>query len=266
MKDDKPECIADYKKWMEQELHFDLTTRITNHYNTVVSTIRNDFENSDFWHDLLLHLPDFASEYLLAFDYDLLIPNFKPELATKPYESFLHKTFRKNVLANQNWPHPPDGGWITPDNWIERINDVLRTFFVVKYLDGVEFLAEKIQSSGHTHHMQFQLSYEAREEGYYAVHLYSTQRFEVPRMTWDTEFKQISIEFQITTQLQDVITKLTHKFYERRRALVEPSSKKWQWDYKADDFLANYLGHILHYVEGMIMEVRNREREKTHAT
>ena len=37
---------------------------------------------------------------------------------------------------------------------------------------------------------------------------------------------------------------------------------KWQWDYKSDEFSANYLGHILHYVEGMIVEIREKQKKE----
>lgn len=40
---------------------------------------------------------------------------------------------------------------------------------------------------------------------------------------------------------------------------MKPLDIKWQWDYESDEFIPNYLGHILHYIEGMIMEVRKRE-------
>ena len=66
------------------------------------------------------------------------------------------------------------------------------------------------------------------------------------------------VEIQITTQLQEVIRRLLHKYYERQRSGRSTSDLKWQWDYKSDEFAANYLGHILHYVEGMIMDVRDK--------
>ena len=72
----------------------------------------------------------------------------------------------------------------------------------------------------------------------------------------------IPIEIQITTQLQDVIRKLLHIYYEERRKKITEDDIKWQWDYKSDEFVANYLGHILHYVEGMIMDVRSKQAEE----
>ena len=78
---------------------------------------------------------------------------------------------------------------------------------------------------------------------------------------WDTERVDVSIEIQITTQLQEVIRKLLHKYYEDRRKRIIEEDIKWQWNYKSDEFIANYLGHILHYVEGMIMEIREKQKE-----
>ncbi len=259
----KPTTIADYKKWMQDELKQEFSPKVSSHYNSISPKMKIDFENSQFWRDIQLQLDEFNNEYLLSTGYPLMTAHFSPVIVTKPYESLLNKTFRKNILLNKSWPDPPNGGWIIPDNWFEKINDILRTYFVVKYLDGVEFLTNKIQSLAKTNGLGFEPVYEAREEGYYAVHLYIKTKLEIPKMDWDTEFKDITIEIQITTQLQDVITKLTHKFYEQRRLQANPASIKWQWDYESDDFLANYLGHILHYLEGMIMEVRNKQKGTT---
>jgi hypothetical protein len=97
-------------------------------------------------------------------------------------------------------------------------------------------------------------------EGYYAVHLYFTDEYEIPRIDWDTEKCKISFEIQITTQLQEVIKNLLHKYYERRRIEFEPTDQKWQWDFRSLEFSTNYLGHILHYVEGMIVDIREKQK------
>jgi len=70
---------------------------------------------------------------------------------------------------------------------------------------------------------------------------------------------QSSIEFQVNTEIQDLIVDLTQKYYEERRMRLKKIGAIWQWDYKCEEFLPNYLGHIIHYIEGMIMEVRERE-------
>ena len=60
--------------------------------------------------------------------------------------------------------------------------------------------------------------------------------------------------------MKDVITSLTHKYYERKRESLEPPSIKWQWDYMSDEFTPNYIGHILHYIEGAVMQIREKEQ------
>lgn len=91
-------------------------------------------------------------------------------------------------------------------------------------------------------------------------HSYIKQTFEIPKATWDTEIVEIPVEIRATTQLQDAIRKLLHTYYEDRRKRVQKEDKKWQWDYGSDEFAANYLGHILHYVEGMIVEIREKQK------
>lgn len=264
MKNYKPANVDEYRKWLKDFLKISVDAKTENHYDSVANKIKTDFEKTKIWRELNSHLNDFNNEYLTTTGYQLLINEFKPGLVTKSFSSFFEKSFRKNVVLNERWindanPEPPYEGWITPDNWFEKTNDILRTYFVAKYLDGVDFLMKKIIASCETNSLKCNNSFEARDEGYYAVHVYTVFQFEIPKLSWDTEKKNISIEFQITTQLQDVISKLTHAYYENRRVKVEKSDKKWQWNYESDEFTANYLGHILHYVEGMIMDVRQKQ-------
>lgn len=259
---DKPKNIIEYKKWLKDKLSITINSKTENHYNSIAAKIKADFVTSKAWNDLLLQLHDFNTEYLAKTNYQLLIADFKPELVTKSFTSFFEKTFRKNIVYNKHFPKAPREGWVTPDNWIEHTNDILRTYFVVKYLDGVEFLMDKIQKCLLENALQCKNHFEARDEGYYAVHVYTQKEFEIPKIDWDTEIKNISIELQITTQLQEVIGRLTHQLYEDRRINQDKSDKKWQWNYNTLEFTTNYLGHILHYVEGMIMDVRNKQSNK----
>jgi len=131
---------------------------------------------------------------------------------------------------------------------------------VVKYLDGVDFLVAAMQSTCADSKLDSRQYFEAREEGYYAAHFYVYREFEIPKITWDTQKVTTSIELQITTQLQEAIRQLTRKYYEERRQRLKAPDTKWQWDYTSEEFVPNYLGHILHYLEGMIMEVREKQR------
>ena len=63
----------------------------------------------------------------------------------------------------------------------------------------------------------------------------------------------------MTTRIKDVIKTLLHTYYETRRLEVGHGGADWMWNYKSGECATNYLGHILHYVDGMIVEVRDRQ-------
>lgn len=260
---EKPKNIDEYIEWLKKEHEIEINDRTRTRYETVATLIKQDYEKSDFWTELIGSLREYNDQYLLDKGYPLLMRVEKPELKMKPFGSFLLKTFRKNIIDNDRYPNEPKDGWILSDNWFSRINDIVRTMLVVKYLDGVEFMRNKIKSHCEEYAMDFEHHLEAREEGYYAAHLYTRRKFEIPKILWDTERVEVSIEIQITTQLQEVIRRLLHKYYEQRRQRIEERDFKWQWDYECDEFCANYLGHILHYIEGMIMEIREKQKEET---
>lgn len=258
---DKPTNIDEYKNWLKEERGFEISERTVRHYESVALKIKPDFEKTHFWIQLVENLKVYNANYLAQTGYQLLIPNFELILHDKSFDSILLKSFRKNILKNENWPREPEGGWILPNNWYNGINDILRTLIVVKYLDGTEFLIDQLKSFCASQNNYFECHLEAREEGYFAAHIYTRHDFEIPKIDWDTEWINVSIEIQITTQIQEVIRNLLHKYYEERRKTIPKKDAKWQWNYKSDEFVANYLGNILHYVEGMIMEIREKQSD-----
>ncbi len=263
MSPEKPQTISEYRKRLRDCHGVRRTSLSRARYESVADKIRKDFDKSTPWitiRDTAKHL---EQKYYLATGYQLFTTASAPELLVKPFDSFLLKTFRKNILQNPNWPDEPEGGWYLPDSWYYRINDIIRTRFVVKYLDGVEFLTDQISVLLADHDCPSHVDFEAKEQGYYAAHLYTEYECEIPGEDWDTETVMAIIEMQVTTQVQDVIGTLLHGYYETRRIRGEDGEQKWQWDYKSDEFAANYLGHILHYVEGMIMDIRERQRRTT---
>ena len=262
MTNKKPKDINEYKKWLKEKHKIEISDKTQKNYDSVTNRIKIDFEKSDFWNKLTDNLREYDGDYLAKTGYNLLTHGFEPVLHEKSFESFLLKTFRINIIENKCWPDEPKDGWILPNNWFSRINDIVRTLFEVKYLDGVEFMINKVKSICEEYKMGCKVSLEATEVGYYAAHLYIKEKIEIPKVTWDTEWINVSIEIQITTQIQEVIRKLLHKYYEDARKRLEKEDIKWQWNYKNPEFATNYLGHILHYVEGMIMEIREKQKEE----
>lgn len=259
----KPENIDEYKDWLKRKHDVIIDDSIPIYYDSVTMKIKNDFELSLFWTELLKNLNEYSQEYALRSQgYKLLLSiEPPPVLLIKPFDSFFLKTYRKNVLENNLYPDEPINGWILPNNWYTKITDIVRTMFVVKYLDGVEFFIEKIRELGEIYDKKCNISLEAREEGYYAAHINIIDTFEIPKRNWDTEKIQSIIEIKITTQLQEAIMKMLHNYYEERRKRLKKEDIMWQWNYRSDEFSTNYLGHILHYIEGMIMEIREKQKK-----
>jgi hypothetical protein len=250
----------EYEKWLQDERGIEINNIIRNNYESVSMKMKAQFESSKFWVDLTNDLKKLDQKYYIQTKgYNLFMNTVAPEISKKTFDSFLLKTYRKNILDNKNWPNEPVDGWILPTDWYSRINDIIRTLFVVKYIDGVQYMINELGTHCKQCDLLPETHFEAREEGYYAAHLYIRQKFEIPNIEWDTEIIDVSIEIQVTTQLQDVIRRLLHKYYEENRGKFDRDNN-WQWNYKSDEFAANYLGHILHYVEGMIVEIRDKER------
>ena len=247
-----------YVKWLDKK-DVEISEKTKNQYLSVRDSIKKQFEKSSLWVELSKKLGEFQYEYRANNGYNLLMSLEPPQLDEKKFDSFFLKTFRKNILENKNPFKEPNDEWILPDNWYSKIKDIVRTCFVVKYLDGVDFLANKIATICDKNDIEYVTSFEAKEEGYYAAHISILQEFDVPGPNWDSTKIKVWIEIQITTQLQEVIRKLLHNYYEEKRKTVVKEDVKWQWNYKSNEFATNYLGHILHYVEGMIVEIRDKK-------
>lgn len=256
----KPKSVPEYVRWLKDRHGLEISDRIRTHYDAVAGRLERDFTASQFWTALGDALKTFHEQYVVATGYPLFRSFVRPKVLTKPFESFLMKTFSRNVTNNVNWPDAPPGDWLLHPQWFSDVNDTLRARFEVKYLDGVAFLADRLVELGESAGFGMNLLLQARPEGYYAAHIDARREFEIPMLTWNTERRLISVELQITTQLQEVILQLTHKFYEERRRRHTRPGIAWQWDYSSLEFVGNYLGHILHYVEGMIMDVREKQR------
>ncbi len=264
MPTDKPKDISEYNKWLADNHDVKIDRRVEEWYRSVASRMKDQLEGSEFWVEFARQLREFDYEYEIRTGYGLRArTRDEVKLIIKPVDSFLLKTFRKNVLDNKQWPDAPQDGWILPHNWYARVSDVIRTRVLVRYLDGVKHLTDRLEALAKKHSLQARTDLEARMEGYYAAHFDVASEVEIPRLTWDTERIEVWLEVQVTTQVQELILKFLHKYYEERRRYPAKADKKWQWDYGSKEFSVNYLGHMLHYIEGMIMEIRDNQRGGT---
>ena len=239
--------------------------KLKRYYENVANTMKKTFEESAFLKKLNKNLPIYNENYLMARGYPLVSKAERLAIQIKPFDSMIRKCYRKDIIENPRWAveafdWEAQYDWINPKYCFEKFSDILRTRISVRYLDGVIFVAEELRSLADSLDLPHRIAYKAEEEGYYAIHFDLTYPFEIPTLMFQTYDIKSTIEFQINTEIQDLILDLAHKYYEERRMRLKETDEKWQWDYECDEFLPNYLGHIIHYIEGMIMEVRERKR------
>jgi ppGpp synthetase/RelA/SpoT-type nucleotidyltranferase len=219
-------------------------------------------QESQFMTGLSSFLSKCDEEYKSHYKSDLLMKDeTQIEFSWKPYNSLVDKSYRLNIIQNKEFPAPPrwdtDSYWLTPQNWYPHINDLLRTRIVCKYIDGPKFLAERLIEYANSSGIQCSSKSQQKDGGYYAYHFYA----KLPvKLLINKEPMDIALEteIQIATQLQEVLDKLTHPYYEKQRIAPPEDSDAWKWEYNTSEFMARYMGHTLHMLEAIIVDIRNK--------
>lgn len=255
----RPNNEEEFKKWFSSKFDFD-EGKYKRYYDQTVKNLKDGFCATDYWKQIGNNINEWNTAFLIEKGVQLVSKPTAPEVVVKSLNSLLNKVYRKNILRNDRFPEEPEEGWISPSNWFDKIHDIVRTTFEVKYLDGVKFFEERMCTLAKGLSCPFNCSYEARDEGYYAAH--ASVKIPLPLLLpdWTTEEHVIEVEMQITTEFQEMIKSLLHRYYEENRSKLEKGDYKWQWDYHSDQFVPNYLGHIAHYLEGMIVEIRDKNK------
>jgi Region found in RelA / SpoT proteins len=235
---DKPKLGQPYLDWLERAWLGDMRELREGRYLHQQADLRQAFETSPFWEEVAAKLQRWADSYKKKTKAPLFqgVPTL-PSLVNKSWQSFLSRTWRENVDKNRNWDGEPDDGWWLPDNWFERAWDIVRMRFVVRDLDGARELAEQLRdcATRRPFKLETELDEEAKPNGYYGYHVYVRQLFSVAALDYDGEQKRSSqIEIQVMTQMAEVISELTHPYYEQRRGsgaagmlpLLDPTSEE----------------------------------------
>lgn len=262
--------LDEYREFLEAKiLNFGLA-QLRRYYTSTVIQMKDEVEKSEFIRHLNARLPVYNEEYIGKTGYALYGSLQKVEIVMKPFDSMIEKCYRIDVVDNPRWNErlfsfSTPYTWTSPLNCYQKFSDILRTRVKVRYLDGVLFLLEKLERLADSLNLSHQHEYKSEEEGYYAVHLDVLFPFEIPTITYNSVQIKSLFELQINTEIQDVILDMIHKYYERRRTHLRKEDPKWQWDYECEEFVPNYLGHVIHYIEGMIMEVRKRSEARSRA-
>ena len=187
------------------------------------------------------------------------MPSEPLDLYEKPFASAFEKAYRIDCLGNDDWPDPPDGrrAWLQPSNYQATLNDLVRTTIYVRFMDGAPFLAERLAETTREHGVMSSIEYRSDATGYYAIHLSVALEAYVTGIGWEAELVNFDVEIQIATMTQWVLRTLSHDLYARQR-VSRPDDDQWQWQPSGEPFQTSYLGHLLHYADGMMVELRKQ--------
>lgn len=259
---DLPPSLQEYKAAFSRLNENKTEEQLRNHYHSCQGSAAEQLVKHLFWIELESVISDWDAIYRQETGSEGLYKGAfgeQSKLNKKSWESAYQKAYRKNVINNKNWPNKPENGWVKSDTWFVHLGDILRTQFVCRYIDGVKFIADKLEVLAKKHNLTVANKMQATNEGYYAGHVDISFEFVIMNMEFDAVSVVCKVEFQVTTQLKEVVKQLLHIHYESNR--IEKISDKesvWQWDYKKPSFEANYLGHVMHYLEAQILKLRDQ--------
>lgn len=250
MPDEPKPTLEQYVPWLSRAAGITLDERISREYNITAIVAHQTCQKHSFFVSFDRTLADITREYGNITDAQLFYDT-RVELVTKSFDSALNKSYRENVILNYNFPRPPTGGWLLPQGWLGAFDDIVRCRLICRYLDGPQFVAERLDVAAKTAGLESEYKSVQHDRGYYAYHFY----VKIPNELLPTP---VTVEIQLTTQLQELVYDLTHGFYEELRIQERAAQQgdAWKWEFKTIRFKAGYLSHTLHLLEGLIAEVR----------
>jgi hypothetical protein len=257
---DKP-SFEDYLLQCSAELGFlDAPAKAESNYRINLSAAKTSLEQGHELTALVSRLEDIRELYANG-DPSLLFYRANPRsdliFHVKPFRSAISKIFRQNVIFNRAFPKNNPRGHIDIKDLYQQIDDLLRSRIVCKYLDGPAFVCHHLAETCRSLDIPHKVRDQSTDAGYYAWHFYFQTKVEL-NINGDIVNASLWNEIQISTQLAEAISSLTHGLYEERRERSggTPASD-WKWDANSKEFRSAYIGHGLHLLEGMIQSFRD---------
>lgn len=254
----KKPSIDEYRLQLIEALGFDDLTAARQEFEVNIRAARQTLEQSAVFEAVTSELRLARTEYAPGRDELLFLSDVTNiRFETKRFDSVINKIYRRNVLYNRSYPAPPRDGDIRLFDFYEKLNDLMRTRIICKYMDGPRYVCERLAAKCQSLGTECSYKELSTDNGYYAWHFYFKSASEI-NVGPDVVVKLIWVEIQFTTQLCEVITILTHDLYETRRLNAEkPPNRDWKWEPSSTEFRSAYLGHGLHLLEGIILALKD---------
>jgi len=158
-----------YEKFLEENILGFGLLKLERYYENISFLMKKTFEKSDFFEKLNDNLGNYNEEYLMDKGFKLFSINKPLKIDVKPFESMIHKCYRRDIINNPKWINEDfdwsrKKDWINPISCFETFTDILRTRVSVRYLDGAIFMAKKMKSLADSLELKNKLEYKAKEE------------------------------------------------------------------------------------------------------
>lgn len=209
-----------------------------------------DITVSKFWAEAAELLPTWSSDYRSLHGDALLAYQSLPPFVGKPAARCRDKLCQWLRNASQ----PAEALVPAKGPPIPRLNDLVRTRVSCKYLDGVQFLANRLVGLAKRHGLKHEWHRRGLLQGYFAQHV----TIELPvifRFAGAVEAAPITCEIQLATVLATRIWETSHSIYESARSHDDEPSQ-WQWDPDDPRFVSRQLGHVIHLADGLLVQLR----------
>jgi hypothetical protein len=239
-----------FTKWSAACAELHPQTGIPNYWSIVESNViqwAKDLTVSPFWSDTASELDKWRTEYHAVTGSTLLSQAKLPDFVSKSKESIIDKLQRK-------YPIDQIQDAFEGDYPIPKIGDLVRVRLTCSYLDGVEFLAGKLMDLAKSTGVSAIHEKQGKIEGYYAQHINITQDV-MRKVAGSSVIVKIECEIQIATDMSTKMWDTSHGLYERTRG--QPiEAENWQWKHSDPRFISNQLGHLVHLVDGLLIQLR----------
>jgi hypothetical protein len=141
---------------------------------------------------------------------------------------------------------------------LPRLSDLVRTRVSCKFLDGVEYLAERLNELAVEQGVAVGRERQGKLVGYFAQHVTFAADVHV-RIAGHAEPVRITCEIQVATELSSQIWDAAHPVYEAARVTTD-DPEDWQWSPKDPRFISRQLGHMIHLADGILVQLRDSTR------
>lgn len=204
------------------------------------------------WKAFDKHRPAWRTEFHQQTGGALLVSDELPQFCGKKHKRIQTKL---RQLETGKAPKKAADMWPSEGPPVPRLHDLVRTRVKCQFLDGVEFIATKLEQLATDMDLHYERERQGRIEGYFAQHLYFTHDV-IYRFGGVSQQVTISCEVQFATLLASRVWEESHAVYEVWRGREE-SQDEWQWNPKEPRFLARQLGHMIHLADGLLVQLRD---------